>query len=380
MILYSFTKTIFTGLIITGSLIFTGLITGCNENNNNEGMDNATELFGQLDDGSDVAQFTLTNRNGIEVKITNFGGIITSLRVPDRDGTFENIVLGFDNLDDYMGEHPYFGALIGRYGNRIEGGRFELDGATYRLAANDGDNHLHGGERGFDKVLWDAELVNEQTLKLSYLSEDGEEGYPGNLNVTATYTLTDDNELRLDFVAETDRPTSVNLTAHSYFNLSGDLSKTILDHSLKLHADRFTPVNEQLIPTGDIAPVEDTPFDFTDYKRIGDEIGSVEGGYDHNFVISDFDNSVKLAAELVDSQSGRKMSVFTNEPGIQFYSGNFLDGTLAGPDGTPYEQYSGLCLEPQHFPNSPNEPAFPSTILQPDETYKSTIMYSFSTE
>ena len=380
MIQYSFTKTIFTGLIITGSLIFTGLITGCNENNNNEGMDNATELFGQLDDGSDVAQFTLTNRNGIEVKITNFGGIITSLRVPDRDGTFENIVLGFDNLDDYMGEHPYFGALIGRYGNRIEGGRFELDGATYRLAANDGDNHLHGGERGFDKVLWDAELVNEQTLKLSYLSEDGEEGYPGNLNVTATYRLTDDNELRLDFVAETDRPTPVNLTAHSYFNLSGDLSKTILDHSLKLHADRFTPVNEQLIPTGEIAPVKGTPFDFSDFKRIGDEIADVEGGYDHNFVISDSDNSVRLAAELVDPQSGRKLSVYTDEPGIQFYSGNFLDGTFMGPDGTPFDRYSGLCLEPQHFPNSPNEPAFPSTILEPDETYRSTIMYVFSTE
>lgn len=358
----------------------TVLFTGCNENNNNESMNNATELFGQLDDGSEVTQFTLKNRDGIEVKIINFGGIITSLKVPDRDGNIENIVLGFDNLKDYMDEHPYFGALIGRYGNRIEGGRFELDGATYRLATNDGQNHLHGGEKGFDKVLWDAELLDAQTLKLSYLSEDGEEGYPGNLDVTATYTLTDDNELRLDFEAETDRATPVNLTAHSYFNLTGDLSRTVLDHDLKLHADRFTPVDDQLIPTGEIVPVNGTPFDFTDFKRIGDEIDDVEGGYDHNFVISDSDGSVRLAAELVDPQSGRKLSVYTDQPGVQFYSGNFLDGMLEGPDGTTYEQYSGLCLEPQHFPNSPNEPSFPSTILQPDETYRSTIMYSFSTE
>ncbi|CAN5415983.1 galactose mutarotase [soil metagenome] len=368
-------------LILTGFLIITILFTGCSENDYNEGvMDNNRVLFGQLEDGRDVEQFTMTNANDIEVKIINYGGIITSLKVPDQEGVFENIVLGFDNLDDYLGEHPYFGALIGRYGNRIENGEFTLDGTEYQLSVNDGNNHLHGGEQGFDKVLWAAELLDDQALKLTFLSEDGEEGYPGNLSVTATYTLTDDNELKIEFEAETDKATTVNLTAHSYFNLTGDPSNTVLDHELKLNAGQFTPVNEVLIPTGEIASVSDSPFDFTNVKRIGDDIDEVEGGYDHNFVLDDSSDTLKLAAELTESQSGRKLSVYTTEPAIQFYSGNFLDGSLQGPDGTSFEQYSGLCLEPQHYPNSPNEPSFPSTILRPGETYESSIVYEFSLE
>lgn len=368
-------------LNLTGFLVITLLFTGCTENDNNDGvMDNNKERFGQLDDGRDVEQFTITNANGIEVKIINYGGIITSLRVPDQEGEFENIVLGFDNLEDYLGEHPYFGALIGRYGNRIADGRFELDGEVYQLATNDGNNHLHGGEQGFDKVLWDAELLDDQTLKLTYLSEDGEEGYPGNLDVTVTYTLTDENELKIDYEAETDKATPVNLTAHSYFNLTGNPSNTVLDHELKLNAGQFTPVDEELIPTGEIASVSDSPFDFTDVKKIGDDIDEVDGGYDHNFVLDDSTDTLKLAAELTESGSGRKLSVYTTEPAIQFYSGNFLDGSLQGPDGTSFEQYSGLCLEPQHYPNSPNEPSFPSTILRPGETYESTIVYEFSVE
>ncbi|WP_199535464.1 aldose epimerase family protein [Rhodohalobacter sp. SW132] len=342
-------------------------------------METNMELFGQLEDGRDVHQFTLKSDAGIEVKIINYGGIITSLYAPDKDGEPGNVVLGFDNLDDYLGDHPYFGALIGRFGNRIAEGRFELDGEEYQLATNDGENHLHGGEQGFDKVLWDAELVDDQTLQLTYLSEDGEEGYPGNLEVTVTYTLTD-NELEIDYRAETDKATPVNLTAHSYFNLTGDPSNTILDHQLKLNAEKFTPVNEQLIPTGEIAEVSGTPFDFTDSHTIGQRIGNVEGGYDHNFVLDNENGELILAAEVTESESGRVLSVYTTEPAIQFYSGNFLDGELQSPDGVSYEQYSGFCLEPQHFPNSPNEPSFPSTILRPGEIYETKTVYSFSTQ
>ncbi|MDR8393134.1 galactose mutarotase [Aliifodinibius sp. S!AR15-10] len=335
------------------------------------------QLFGTLEDGREVHEFTLTNSNNAEVDIINYGGIVTAIRVPDADGNVENVVLGFDSLDKYLSGHPYFGALIGRYGNRIAGGEFTLDGTTYELATNDGNNHLHGGEQGFDKRLWDAEIA-DGSLKLSYLSEDGEEGYPGNLQVEVTYTLTDENELKIDYHATTDKATPVNLTNHSYFNLSGDPSTQILDHMLTLSADLYTPVNDELIPTGEIAPVEGTPFDFTEPHAIGSRIEQVEGGYDHNFVLNGPQDSLRSVATVYDPETQREMQVFTMEPGIQFYTGNFLDGSLQGPDGTSFVQHAAFCLETQHYPNSPNESAFPSTILQPDETYQTTTIYKFS--
>jgi aldose 1-epimerase len=381
---YKKRETPITGLYViffTGFLVSTILFTGCHESDNNENVMNISqEHFGNLEDGREVDLFTLVNSNGLEARITNYGGIITSLKVPDRDGSLENVVLGFDNLQDYLGGHPYFGSLIGRYGNRIAGGRFEIEGTEYQLATNDGDNHLHGGNIGFDKVLWNAEVIDGEMLQLTYLSPDGEEGYPGNLEVMVTYRLTDVNELLIDFEATTDKTTHVNLTAHSYFNLTGDFSSTILDHHLKLNAAHYTPVNEQLIPTGEIAPVDGTPFDFTDFNPVGSRIGQVEGGYDHNFVLESVSGSLIIAAELLEPENGRKLTVYTTEPGVQFYSGNFLNGSLVSPDGIPYDRYSGLCLEPQHFPDSPNKPHFPSTILRPGEIYKSQISYSFSVE
>lgn len=369
------------GLFFSGLLISLLLFTGCDESEPTEPhMKISEELFGHLDDDREVYQYTLTNSNGIEVKIINYGGIITSLYIPDRTGNTENIVLGFDDLDSYLGGHPYFGALIGRYGNRIANGRFELDGTEYQLTSNDGNNHLHGGEKGFDKVLWDPEMVNDRSLRLTYLSPDGEEGYPGNLEVSVTYSLTDDDELIIDYEAETDMATPVNLTAHSYFNLTGNFSEAILGHRLKLHAASYTPVDGELIPTGEIESVEETPFDFRDFRIIGDRISEAEGGYDHNFVLDDMSDELKIAAELHDPASGRKLSVYTTEPGIQFYSGNFLDGSLTNPEGIPFEQNAGLCLEPQHFPNSPNEPEFPSTILRPEDTYQSRTVYAFTVE
>lgn len=338
------------------------------------------EEFGQLDDGRTAHIFTLKNSSGVEAKITNYGGIIVSLKTPDKNGNIKNIVLGFDDLESYLGEHPYFGALIGRYGNRIENGEFELNGTEYQLSVNDGNNHLHGGAKGFDKVLWDSEETNDGALKLNYVSEDGEEGYPGRLHVTATYRLTDDNELRLEFEATTDQATPVNLTAHSYFNLTGNPANTILDHELKLHADHYTPVTEALIPTGEIQTVEETPFNFNNFKNIGSRIDDVSGGYDHNFVTDNTDGSLSLLAEVREPTTGRTLKVLSTEPGIQFYSGNFLDGTLISADGVKLEKHSGFCLEPQHFPNSPNEPGFPSTILTPVETYQAVIVYQFGLE
>lgn len=372
--------TALTSIILVISL-FSILTAGCA--NEGEEKDNEVtieeESFGTLDDGREVSLYTLTNANDLEVKITNYGGIVTSIQTPDVDGNLDNVVLGFESLEDYIPNDPYLGAIIGRYANRIEDGEFTIDGTTYELATNDGDNHLHGGDEGFDKKLWDAEM-QDGSLKLTYLSEDGEEGYPGNLDVMVVYSLTDDNELKIEYEATTDKATPVNLTSHSYFNLSGQPDATILDHELILNADRYTPVNDELIPTGELAEVEGSPFDFTESKEVGAEIDDVEGGYDHNWVLnSSEDDSLFHAATLFHPDSGREMKVFTEEPGIQFYSGNFLDGSLEGPDGTPFVQHAALCLETQHFPNSPNEPDFPSTILEPGETYQTTTIYQFST-
>lgn len=338
-------------------------------------------VFGSLGPEQEAQLFTIRNSNGMEVKITNYGGTVTSIVVPDNQGELENVVLGFDNLDDYLSGHPFFGSLIGRYANRIAGGVFELDGQQYTLATNNGENHLHGGEQGFDKVLWDAQINSDSSLELTYLSEDGEEGYPGNLQARVTYSLSEENELVIDYEANADQATPVNLTNHSYFNLSGNTSTDILDHILFIDADRYTPVDEGLIPTGELRPVEGTPFDFTEPFRIGERIEQVEGGYDHNFVLSEMPvETPRLVATLREPESGRKMEVYTTEPGVQLYTGNFLDGSITDGSGNTLEQHAGLCLETQHFPNSPNESSFPSTILREDETYQTTTIYKFLVE
>lgn len=348
--------------------------------------------FGTLPGGEQASVYTLTNASGMTVRVTDYGGIILSIDAPDREGDVQDVTLGFDTLDGYLGESPYFGALIGRYGNRIARGRFSLDGQDYMLAVNNGPNALHGGEKGFDKVLWHAEPFQTDTTSgvvFTRTSPDMEEGYPGNLDVRVTYTLTDANALVFDYTATTDKATPVNLTQHTYFNLAGP-GHDILGHELTLNADRFTPVDETLIPTGELRAVEGTPFDFRTPHAIGERIGADDaqlrfgGGYDHNFVLNAggevYGDSLRFAARLHDPSSGRVMEVFTTEPGIQFYSGNFLDGTLTGKDGQVYAYRTGLALETQHFPDSPNQSAFPSTILRPGETYRSRTAYVFSTE
>ncbi len=330
--------------------------------------------------------YTLTNNNGLSAKITNYGGIVMSLLVPDRSGQLADVVLGFDAPEEYLNPHPYFGALIGRYGNRIANGKFSLNGVEYTLAQNNGPNSLHGGLTGFDKVLWQATPLDTPSgpaLELTYLSRDGEEGYPGNLSVKVVYTLTHQNELRLDYWASTDQDTVVNLTHHSYFNLAGAGQGDILGHELMLQADQFTPVDATLIPTGELRPVAGTPFDFTRPTPIGQRINQADEqlkfglGYDHNWVLNHSDGSLALAARASESGSGRVMEVWTTEPGIQFYSGNFLDGSIVGKGGKAYQQRAGFCLETQHFPDSPNQPNFPSTVLRAGQTYTSTTVYKF---
>jgi aldose 1-epimerase len=336
--------------------------------------------FGQLPDGQDIELYTLSNSQGVKTGIMTYGATVVFLEVPDREGHMADITLGHDSLEGYLENSPYFGAIVGRYGNRIDEGRFSLDGKEYKLAVNDGKNHLHGGIRGFDKVVWDAEtLENEDAVgvKFSYLSPDGEEGYPGNLECSVTYWLTNANELNLEYHAVTDKATPVNLTHHSYFNLAGQGNGDILDHELMLNADKYTPVNDQLIPTGEIEPVAGTPFDFTQPYKIGERIDQVPGGYDHNFVLNSSGEQLALAARVYEPDSGRVMEIHTTEPGIQFYSGNFLDGAITGKDGKVYHQYYGFCLETQHFPDSTNHPHFPSTILRPGETYTSTTVHTF---
>ena len=344
--------------------------------------------FGTLPDGRGVDQYTLKNAKGMEVKIMNYGGIITHLTAPDKDGKYEDVVLGFDSLGGYFTPPPYFGAIIGRFGNRIAKGKFTLEGKTYQLATNNNNlNHLHGGVVGYDKVLWSAEPIEgaEPALKLTYLSKDGEEGYPGNLNITVIYTLTNDNALKIDYAATTDKTTIINLTNHSYFNLSA-AKNDVLDHEVTLNADKFLPVDKGLIPTGELRAVAGTVFDFTNPTVIGkgindetDEQIKLGGGYDHAWILIKKEvNELSLAATVLEKTSGRKMEVMTTEPAIQFYTGNFLDGSLTGKGGVKYTKRFALCLESEHYPDSPNQAAFPSTVLKPNEKYSTTTIYKFS--
>lgn len=342
--------------------------------------------FGKTTAGEEVELYTLKNAKGMQATITNYGGIVTSLKTPDRSGVYDDVVLGFDSLDGYLKEHPYFGALIGRYGNRIAKGRFTLNGVQYKLAQNNGENSLHGGIKGFDKVIWTAREVSgsEPVLKLIYVSKDGEEGYPGTLTSRVTYTLTDNNELKIDYLATTDKDTVLNLTNHSYFNLAGD--GQVLDHEISIAADRFTPVDAGLIPTGELKSVEGTPFDFRKSTPIGARINAKDEqitrgkGYDHNFVVNGEMGTLRQAARVKEGKTGRVMEVLTTEPGVQFYTGNFLDGSLTGKGGKVYGHRTGFCLETQHFPDSPNQPKFPSTVLKPGSEYRSTTVYRFSAE
>lgn len=350
-----------------------------------------SEPFGTTPDGTEVERYTLVNARGMRVRILTYGGIVQSIEVPDRRGRFANVALGFATLEDYVERNsPYFGAIIGRYANRIGGASFTLDGEEYTLAANDGENSLHGGNKGFDKRVWDATPVPPTRrgvgLELAYTSPDGEEGYPGTLTVEVVYTLTNANELRIDYRASTDAPTIVNLTNHSYFNLQGEGTGSILDHWMKIYARHYTPVDETLIPTGRIARVAGTPMDFTRPHRIGERIRNdfeqlvIGRGYDHNYVLKRRDDErLVRAARVGDPESGRVLEIFTTQPGMQFYSGNFLDGTLIGTGGRMYRQSDGFALETQHFPDSPHHPNFPSTVLRPGEKFRSTTVYEFST-
>jgi len=347
------------------------------------------ETFGKTADGKPVDLYTLTNSNGLEVRAMTYGGIIVSMRVPDRKGKLADVVLGHDDFDGYLVNPPYFGAIVGRYANRIANGTFTLDGVKYTLPKNDGQNTLHGGLIGFNKVIWDAkEFKNEKGVGVAfnYLSKDGEEGFPGNLKVKVSYTLTNENQLIIDYEATTDKGTPINLTQHTYFNLAGEGNGDILGHEVMLNADRFTPADKTLIPTGEIRPVKGTPLDFTTPATIGSRINDnyeqlvIGHGYDHNFVIKRKDNSLTLAARAREPNSGRVLEVYTTEPAVQLYSGNFLDGTIVGKQGHAYKKRDGFCLETQHFPDSPNHPDFPSTILRPGTTFRSQTVFKFSAE
>lgn len=347
--------------------------------------------FGKTPEGRDTHLFTLRNQGGLTVDITDFGATVVRVFAPDRHGQMSDIVLGFDSVEGYARpKTPYFGATIGRCGNRIAHGRFTLDGKTYQLATNNAPGgipcHLHGGNVGFNRRLWTADPLDPATLRLHYFSPDGEEGYPGNVDVTVVFTLTDANELRIEYTANTDKPTLVNLTNHSYFNLAGEGARTVLGHALTINGSRFTPVDAGLIPTGEIAPVAGSPLDFRAPHTIGDRIDRPNeqlrfaGGYDHCFVLDGGGGELAVAAVVLEPLSGRELEVLTTEPGVQFYSGNFLDGTLLGKNGHAYERRSGFCLETEHFPDAPNHPNFPSIVLRPGETYRSTTVYRFRTQ
>lgn len=341
------------------------------------------EPFGSLPNGARAHLYTLRNGSGFEARITNYGAAIVSILAPDRHGKLADVVLGFDDFEGYARNRKFFGATVGRYANRIAGGRFVLGNNNYTLATNNGPNHLHGGWLGFDRAVWTAsEARRKGTVVLRYRSTDGEEGYPGNLDAEVSFALTNDNALRIDYRATTDRPTPVNLTNHSFFNLGSE--RNILDHEVKLFAERFTPVDDKLIPTGELRAVAGTPFDFREPVRIGARIDADDeqlaraGGYDHNFVLAKRSGQLAVAAEVYDRRSGRALQMLTTEPGVQFYSGNFLDGSITGKGGAVYTRRYGFCLEAQHFPDSPNQPHFPTTILQPGETYRQTTVYRFA--
>ena len=373
------------------------LLIGCQSNLTNKNEQPSGNMkakiskatWGTLPNGTTIDIYTLTNKHGLEARITNYGGIVVSLLTPDKNGKMEDVVLGFETLDEYMKDSPYFGCIVGRYGNRIAKGQFELKGKTYPLAKNDGENHLHGGLKGFDKVVWEAvpdTSSGEASLNLTYVSPDGEEGYPGNLEVRVVYSLTENDELKITYFATTDQQTPVNLTHHGYFNLTGGAKRDILSHELSINATGFLPVDSGLIPTGELRALNGTPFNFKTAKPIGNDINfddiqlKLGKGFDHNWVLAMHKpgGQPELAATVLEPESGRYMEVFTTEPGIQFYSGNFLDGTLKGKGGVVYQQRWGLCLETQHFPDSPNHLMYPSTTLVPGEHYSSTTIYKFS--
>lgn len=343
--------------------------------------------FGKMPDGTPVEIYTLTNAKGMHAEITTYGGAVVKLMTPDRTGKFADVVLGMDSLEGYMSQSNYFGALIGRYGNRIGHAMFTLEGKQYHLPKNDGENTLHGGTRGFDKHVWKAKEgsgADGPSLELTYVSADGEEGFPGTLTAKVVYTLTNQNELKLEYAATTDKPTVVNLTNHSYFNLAGAGVGTNLQHEVQILADRFTPVDAGLIPTGELKAVKGTPFDFTKSTAIGARIEEKDQqlqlghGYDHNWVLNSGGGKLAKAAEVHEPTTGRVMEVWTTEPGLQFYTGNFLDGKVKGKGGTPYPFRAAFCMETQHFPDSPNKPKFPSTELKPGQTYHTTTVYKFS--
>ncbi len=349
------------------------------------------KAWGKTADGTPVDLYTLTNANGMVVKITNYGGIITEIHVPDRDGKLEDVVLGFDNLEAYLKGHPFFGCITGRYANRIAKGKFMLDGKEYTLATNNGPNHLHGGKVGFDKKVWEVSLIKEydpddrtkrgQGVSLRYRSPDGEEGYPGNLVCDVNYMLTSQNELEISYRARTDKPTVVNLTNHTYFNLAGPKAGDVLGHEMQFFADRYTPVDDTLIPTGEIKPVAGTPFDFNTPMTIGSRIQQLKGdpvGYDHNMIFAREGKKLALGIRVYEPKSGRVMEMLTTEPAVQFYTGNFLDGSHKGKGGVVYERHQGFCLEAQHYPDSPNQPKFPSVVLRPGTAYEQTTVYKFS--
>jgi aldose 1-epimerase len=375
-------------VLLSASLALAGLV-GCASSHNSPSA--AAQVsrhpFGQTKDGTPVELFTLRNDKGAEARICTYGGIVVSLKVPDRNGQLGDVVLGYDKLDDYIKDSPYFGALIGRYGNRIAKGKFTLDGQEYTLATNNYPNALHGGLKGFDKVVWEPSilaLADGPALQLRYVSKDGEEGYPGNLSVTATYTLTSDNGLKLEYRATTDKATVLNLTQHTYFNLAG--KGDILKHVVMMPADKFTPVDSTLIPTGELKPVEGTPFDFRTPTAIGARIQQDEeqlkfgGGYDHNWVFDKVPGQMSLLARVTEPTTGRVLEVLSTDPGLQFYTGNFLDGKIKGKGGCVYNYRNAFCMEPQHFPDSPNRPNFPSVVLRPGQVYQNTIVFKFSVQ
>ena len=341
------------------------------------------ESFGQTTDGKRVDLYTLTNANGLRARIMNYGAILVSLEVPDRDGKLADITLGYDTLDGYIKRGSFFGATVGRYANRIGGARFVLNGIEYKLAANNKPNHIHGGRKGFDKVVWDAKelrTTDAVAVELAYLSKDGEEGYPGNLDCTVTYTLTNNDELKISYGAKTDKTTVVNLTNHGYYNLAGQGTGDILGHELMLNAEEYTVVGEGLIPTGEIRSVKDSPLDFTAPMSIGSRIDQVGKGYDHNYVLNSGGGGLALCARVYEPTSGRVMEVYTTEPGVQLYTGNFLNGSITGKDGKVYNKHYGFCLETQHFPDSPNKPHFPSVVLNPGQKYTTVTVHKFYTK